>query len=135
MHQTRGRLELRTGIEQRLHSSTVAEQKEFDVGMAAERQFSARNDHCCPMVTPHGVERNADFVGHGTTIPCGQESQQGGGQSPLVAALPFFQRSERRKWMRLIVADSRALERGIWLARIRIEAEDQKFGRNRAEID
>src|SRR5262249_22490481 len=41
MHQTRGRLELRTGIEQRLHSSTVAEQKEFDVGMAAERQFSA----------------------------------------------------------------------------------------------
>src|SRR5437016_3293994 len=60
---------------------------------------------------------------------------QGGGQSPLVAALPFFQRSERRKWMRRIVADRRALERGIRLARIRIEAEDQKFGRNGAEID
>src|SRR5713226_3543066 len=74
-------------------SDTVAEKKEFDVGMAAEGQFRARNDHCCPMVAPHGVERNADFVGHGTTIPCRQESQQAGGQSPLVTALPFFQRS------------------------------------------
>src|SRR5499433_362173 len=92
MHQTRGRLELRTGIEQRLHSSTVAEQKEFDVGMAAEGQFSARNDHRCPMVTPHGVERNADFVGHDTTIPCRREPQQGGGQSPHRSSppCPFF---------------------------------------------
>src|ERR1700751_6263344 len=104
MHQLRSRFELRAGIEQGSHGSAVAEQNEFDGGMAAERQFRAWNDHCCPMVTPHGVERNADFVGHGTTIPCRQKSQQGGGHSPLVAALPFFQRSERRKWMRRIVA-------------------------------
>src|SRR5262249_49674847 len=87
------------------------------------------------MVTPHGVERDADFMGHGATIPSRREPQRGGAQSPSLPPLPFFQRSKRREWMSGIVADGRGLEGGVRLARIRIEAEDQKFGRNRAEVD
>src|SRR5262249_58232189 len=54
--------------------------------------------------------------------------------SPLLAALPFFQDGKRREWMCRIVADRGGLKGGIWLTRIWIEAEDQKFGRDRAEI-
>ncbi len=86
VHQVRGRLELRAGSEQRLDDGAVAEQQELDVGMTGERQFRARNDHRCPMVSPHGVERDADFMGHGATIPCRWETQQGAGYSPLLAA-------------------------------------------------
>src|SRR5262249_29404186 len=111
------------------------EQKEFDVGMPVERRLTARTAHSSPMATPLAASGIPAFWGHARPYPGDKEHHQGAGHSPLVAPLPFFQRSERRKWMRLIVADSRALERAIWLARIRIEAEDQKFGRNRAEID
>ena len=61
----RGGLEPRTGVEQRVDHGAVAEQEELDVGMSAERELGARNDHRGPMVSPHGVERDADFLGHG----------------------------------------------------------------------
>ena len=39
----------------------------FAVGMLRQRQLRARNDHGGPMVAPHGVERDADLLGHGST--------------------------------------------------------------------
>ena len=62
VHELRGRLELGTRVEQRLDGARDRRTAEFDVGMAAERQFGPRNDHRCPMVAPHGVERDADFM-------------------------------------------------------------------------
>ena len=45
----------------------VAEQDERAVGMLRQRQRRAGNDHRGSMVTPHGVERDADLLGHGST--------------------------------------------------------------------
>src|SRR5262249_8190660 len=72
-------LERRARIEQRCNGSAVAEQQKLDVGVAVERQLRAGNDHRRPMVTPHGVERNADSLGHGARIPCRRWTQQGAG--------------------------------------------------------
>src|SRR5262249_12716984 len=87
------------------------------------------------MVTPHGVERDADFMGHGATIPSRREPQQGGGQSPFLPTLPFFQRSKRREWMSCIVADRRGLEGGAGLGGTRMDAGNQNFGPKRPEVD
>ena len=83
------RLEPRPRVEQRLDHRAVAEQQELDVGMAPERQFGARHDHRCPMVSPHGVERDADFLGHGATIPRRRETQQGAQNHPCLPPCPF----------------------------------------------
>ncbi len=37
------------------------------VGMLRQRQRGAGHDHRGSMVTPHGVERDADLLGHGST--------------------------------------------------------------------
>ena len=55
------------GGEQRLDLGLVAEQDERAVGMLRQRQRRARNDHRGSVVTPHGVERDADLLGHGST--------------------------------------------------------------------
>jgi hypothetical protein len=70
VHQVRSGLQIRAGNEQRLEFGAVAEQQKLDVGMTLEGQFRSGNHNRCPMVTPHGVERDTDFMGHGATIPC-----------------------------------------------------------------
>jgi hypothetical protein len=59
------------------------------------------------MVAPHGVERNTNFLGHGETIPCHREPQQGAGRSSLPATLAFLERGERGEWIRRILASRR----------------------------
>ncbi len=61
----RGLLQPRPLAEQRIDHRAVAEQQELDIGMAGERQLGTGNDYLCPMVSPHGVEGDADFLGHG----------------------------------------------------------------------
>ena len=61
------RFELRMGGEQRFDPAPVADQDERAVGMLRQRQRRAGNDHRGSMVTPHGVERDADVLGHGST--------------------------------------------------------------------
>ena len=46
----------------------VAEEDEFAVGMAREREFGPRNDHRRPEVAPHGIERNSDLLGHEPSV-------------------------------------------------------------------
>ena len=70
-------LQRRAGGEQRLDDRAVAEQQEFDVRMPPQRQFRAGDDHRGPMVSPHGVERDTDFIGHGATIACGSTGTTG----------------------------------------------------------
>ena len=53
--------------QQRTDLGLVAEQHEFAVGMLRQRQRRARNDHRGAVVAPHGVERDADILGHGST--------------------------------------------------------------------
>src|SRR5260370_2934702 len=60
---------------------------------------------------------------------------QQGSQSPLLAAPTFFQRGQRGERLRKIIPHARRLEYGAWLARIGIDAENEEFGRHRAEID
>ena len=46
-------------------SGAVAEQQEFDVGVAVERDLGARNDHGRTKIAPHGVERDTNLIRHG----------------------------------------------------------------------
>ena len=55
------------GRQQRLDLGAVAEQQEFAVGMPRQRELGARHDNRRPMIAPHGVERDADLLGHGST--------------------------------------------------------------------
>ncbi len=67
MHQLRVGLEPRQALEQGLHHGAVAEQQEFDIGMAGERNIGARQDDRGTMVAAHGVKRDANLIGHGST--------------------------------------------------------------------
>ena len=53
--------------EQWLDLGAVAEQQELAVGMPRERYRGAGHDNRRPVIAPHGVERNADLLGHGST--------------------------------------------------------------------
>ena len=48
------------GREQRLDQGRIAEQDEGGLGMVLQRSRRAGNDHRRPMVTAHGVKRDAD---------------------------------------------------------------------------
>jgi hypothetical protein len=73
MHDAAGALQARGRRNQRLDQLAVAEQDELNVGMPPKRQFGARNDHRCPVVAPHGVERDTDLLGHAATLtPAGR---------------------------------------------------------------
>ena len=52
-------------VEQRLDQRAVAEQQEFDAGMAVERNLRPGNDHGRTKVAPHGVERDTNLIRHG----------------------------------------------------------------------
>jgi hypothetical protein len=68
---------LRAGIEQGRKNGAIAEQQKFDIWMVRERQLSSRNNYRSPMVSPHGVERDAGFMGHGATVPRQREDTTG----------------------------------------------------------
>ena len=87
------------------------------------------------MVSPHGVQRNADFMGHELTIPSPRRVQQGAYLSPLAAALAFFQGGEDRKWMGGLGSDLRRLEHRTGPTRIWVDPQQQKFGSNGPEVD
>ena len=65
----------------------VAKQEKLDVGVPGQRQLGAWNDHAAPVVTPHGVERDADFSGHEFDIyRLGGSRQQGANTSACLPA-------------------------------------------------
>src|SRR5262249_55864034 len=103
--------------------------QKLDVLIAGKRELSARNDDRSPMVSPHGVERDADFMGHAVTIPRQRQDSTG---SPIS---PFLQGGEGSERMRGAVTCAWGLKHGAGLARIGVDAEDEELGRQRAEID
>ena len=99
------RLEPRTRRQQRLDHRAVAEQQKLGVGMTAERQLGARHDHRRAMVSPHGVERNANFLGHElTNTVVGHGPQQGATHPVASPPCPFLQRRQRGEWLYRIVS-------------------------------
>jgi hypothetical protein len=54
--------------QQRLDPGAVAKQDEFAVGMPHERDGGPGHHDRRPVITPHGVKRNADLLGHGSTL-------------------------------------------------------------------
>jgi len=65
MHNVGAGLELGSEVEKGLEHRVIAEQQELDVQMTGKRALGTRNNDRSPMVSPHGVERDADFMGHG----------------------------------------------------------------------
>ncbi len=67
MYDAGGGLELRLAIEQRFDHRLVAEHDEFGIRMPCQRDRSAGDRHRRTMVAAHGVDRDANLSGHGTT--------------------------------------------------------------------
>src|SRR5205807_6998985 len=59
--------QLRPRGQQALDLRPVAEQNEFHIGVALERQLSPRNDNRSPMVAAHGIKRDANPMRHERT--------------------------------------------------------------------
>ena len=62
MDEPRDGFERRTGVEQRRDLRSVAEEQEFALGVARQRQLRAGDDHGGAMVSAHRIERNADLI-------------------------------------------------------------------------
>jgi hypothetical protein len=55
-------------FQQGLDLRRVAEQDQLGIRVPPQRQLGSRNNHRGPVVASHGVERDADFIGHQVTL-------------------------------------------------------------------
>ena len=60
------RLHRRVGSELRFDQRAVAVKQKLGVGMTVQENRSARNDHRCADVAPHGVKRDSNLFRHGS---------------------------------------------------------------------
>ena len=68
MDDPRGAPQSRSRLQQRLDRGAVAEQQEFGIGVTLQGYLGSRHDYRRANVAPHGVERDTDLMGHGSTL-------------------------------------------------------------------
>jgi len=66
VERTRDRRELWAGRQQWCNQRLVAVEQKLDVGMALERDLGTRHKHRWAVVSSHRVERNTNFLRHGS---------------------------------------------------------------------